>query len=137
MSMPIKFRVSVIGKGPYLYEAVIDGRWHWRPAGELRWKKSAWETSVAPNTVREQWIGLRDKHRNEIYVGDIVVFKEGDYQFPFEIGMGWSDDGEYGVTLTSLNKQTEGTVGLLREVDQIGERGVVIGNIHRKPRVLR
>ena len=124
MSRQIKFRV-ITPEGVYLHEALIDGRWRWKPANEDSWKVSGWETKVAPDAVREQFTGLTDKNGTEIYDGDIIQFTkpyqrskakvEWDSEMASFVFGGWAE-GEF----PPLNKYAE-----------------VIGNIHENKELLK
>jgi len=111
MKREIKFR-ALIGK-EFVY---IDFASFGNAGAELL-------RDYSPKLEWQQFTGLKDKNGKEIYEGDIV-----ECDFRWIIGIGWTDDEEYGFYQQRTWGKKEKI--LIRRVDFIDERYEVIGNIY-------
>jgi uncharacterized phage protein (TIGR01671 family) len=81
-----------------------------------------------------QYTGLKDMNGKEIYEGDVLtVTSKSDYKYITTIGLGWTDDDEYGWYWLS----NQGTKNIIRDIYMVAERYEVIGNIYENPDLLK
>lgn len=89
---------------------------------------------VIPQTVG-QFTGLLDKNGKEIYEGDIIRIPETEFNIEI-IGVVEFDGGSY-VVRSFFSGTRSSLAWAVRERQPGEQRGVVIGNIHDNPELLK
>lgn len=125
----IKFRVRGLGleaEGFVGYEKLEDGRWRFAwdyGRGALHWYMGIFKINGA---IREQYTGLNDKNKVEIYAGDIV---EHEYYGKCEVvwSGGWSIKHISGGEMRQKQQR----------FPQTDESFKILGNIYNNPELIK
>ena len=132
MSRKIKFRGKRVDNGEWVYGFVIID-----PSENIAYivtidDSGRDEIEVIPETVN-QYIGLKDDKRKDIYERDIVIFDDSDIGGRKHVGeIIWCDDQSLGNLAWGLWVKKRGYL----QTDFLGKLKV-IGNIYENPELLR